>query len=52
MKAIKISDQTHARLTAVLGKLIAKSSKIKTYEDTVVALLDKYEGEEANASID
>ena len=43
MKTIKISDQTHAKLTRVVGQLTAKSGKIKTYEDAICTLLYKYE---------
>jgi hypothetical protein len=39
VKTLKISDELHAELTAVLGQLTAKSGQIKTYEDAVEALL-------------
>ena len=41
MKAIKVSDQTHAELTRVVGLLTAESGIVKTYEDAVEALLHK-----------
>jgi hypothetical protein len=43
MKALKVSDQTHARLTVIVGKLTAASGKIKTYEDAVEALLNYFD---------
>jgi hypothetical protein len=41
MKAIKISDQTHASLTAVVGQLIAETRTMKTYEDAIEVLLHR-----------
>jgi hypothetical protein len=41
MKAIKISDKTHASLTAVVGQLIAETGTMKTYEDAIEALLNR-----------
>lgn len=41
MKALKISDQTHAGLTRVAGQLTAESDKIKTYEETIEVLLHR-----------
>lgn len=38
MKAIKISDDVHARLTGILGLLIAKSGKPQTYAYALQAL--------------
>ncbi|MCW4000576.1 MAG: ribbon-helix-helix domain-containing protein [Candidatus Bathyarchaeota archaeon] len=39
MKTLKISDQFHSELTAIVGQLTAKSGEIKTYEDAIEALL-------------
>ena len=39
MKTIKISDQTHAKLTRLVGKLTAKTGKKQTYDDATRALL-------------
>ena len=39
MKAIKISDQSHAELTSIVGQLIAESGQMKTYENAIQALL-------------
>lgn len=39
MKALKISDQTHAEITKIVGLLTAESGIVKTYEDAVKALL-------------
>ncbi len=41
MKAIKISDDVHARLTGILGLLMAKSGKPQTYADALKALTDQ-----------
>jgi hypothetical protein len=38
MKAIKITDDVHARLTGILGLLMAKSRKPQTYADALRAL--------------
>jgi|WetSurMetagenome_2_1015567.scaffolds.fasta_scaffold59035_2 hypothetical protein len=38
MKAIKITDDAHARLTNITGLLMAKSRKPQTYADAVQAL--------------
>ena len=43
MKTLKISDQTHAKLTKIVGQLTAETGKIATYEDAICALLSKYE---------
>lgn len=52
MKALKVSDQTHARLTVVVGKLTAASGKIKTYEEAICTLLDSSEEKYVSASDD
>jgi len=39
MKVIKISDSLHTELTIIVGELIAKSCRVKTYEDAVESLL-------------
>jgi len=41
VKTLKISDQLHSELTAIVGQLIAESGKTKTYEDAVDALLHR-----------
>jgi hypothetical protein len=46
MKTLKISDQTHAKLTKIVGQLTSKTGKINTYEDVINELLDKYENRE------
>ena len=38
MKTIKIPDDAHARLTGILGLLMAKSGKQQTYADALRAL--------------
>ena len=39
MKTTKITDNLHAELTALVGQLIAKSCRVKTYEDAIESLL-------------
>jgi hypothetical protein len=39
MKTLKISDQTHVKLTKIVGQLTAETGKIATYEDAINALL-------------
>ena len=41
MKTLKISDETHGRLTSVLGRLVAETGKMKTYSDAIEAMLNK-----------
>lgn len=41
LKTLRISDEVHARLTAILGTLMAQSGKMQTYEDAIEALLNK-----------
>ncbi|MGB9693996.1 MAG: ribbon-helix-helix domain-containing protein [Fervidobacterium sp.] len=39
MKTIKISDETHKKLTATLGKLTAQTKKLQTYSEAIKNLL-------------
>jgi metal-responsive CopG/Arc/MetJ family transcriptional regulator len=39
MKTIRISDETHRKLTATLGILMAQTGKPQTYQDAITALL-------------
>jgi hypothetical protein len=41
LKTLKISDEVHGKLTAVLGELMAKTGQMKTYQDAMDALLNK-----------
>jgi hypothetical protein len=41
LKTLKISDEAHAKLTSVVGRLIANTGKMKTYSDAIEALLSK-----------
>ena len=41
MKTLKISDEAHAQLTSVVGRLMAETGKPKTYSDAIEALLEK-----------
>ncbi len=39
MKTLRISDETHKKLTEMLGKLMAETGKLQTYDSTITALL-------------
>jgi hypothetical protein len=52
MKTLKISDQTHAKLTKIVGQLTAETGKIATYEDAISALLKEVERKESINSRD
>ena len=41
MKTLRISDEAHAKLTSVLGRLMAETGKTKTYSDAIEAILNK-----------
>jgi Arc/MetJ-type ribon-helix-helix transcriptional regulator len=41
LKTLKISDEAHAKLTSVVGRLMAETGKMKTYSDAIEALLSK-----------
>ena len=41
MKTIKMSDQLHLELTAIVGELTAESGQIKTYDEAVDALVHR-----------
>lgn len=41
MKTLRISDEAHAKLTSVLGRLMAETGKMKTYSDAIEAILSK-----------
>lgn len=41
MKTLKISDEAHQKLTAVVGRLMAETVKTKTYSDAIEAMLNK-----------
>ena len=40
MKTLK-TDEAHAKLTSVVGRLVAETGKAKTYSDAIEALLNK-----------
>ena len=40
MKTLRISDEAHAKLTGLLGTLMAQAGKMQTYTDTIEALLN------------
>lgn len=39
MKTLRISDDLHQKLTALLGELMAQTSKMQTYQDAIEAML-------------
>jgi Arc/MetJ-type ribon-helix-helix transcriptional regulator len=39
MKTLRISDDVHQKLTALLGELMAQTSKMQTYQDAIEAML-------------
>jgi len=41
MKTLRISDDVHQKLTALLGELTAQSMKMQTYQDAIEALLSQ-----------
>jgi metal-responsive CopG/Arc/MetJ family transcriptional regulator len=41
MKAIKISEDIHSKLTGLLGELTAQTNKMQTYQDAINALLEQ-----------
>jgi len=41
MKTLRISDNSHKKLTATLGTLMAQTGKIQTYQDTIEAMLNQ-----------
>lgn len=41
MKTLRISDETHRKLTATLGMLMAETGKMQTYDSTITALLTR-----------
>jgi hypothetical protein len=41
LKTLKISDGAHAKLTSIVGKLMAETGKMKTYSDAIETLLTK-----------
>jgi Arc/MetJ-type ribon-helix-helix transcriptional regulator len=41
MKTLRISDDIHQKLTALLGELMAQTSKMQTYQDAINALINE-----------
>jgi hypothetical protein len=41
VKTLRISDEAHAKLTVVVGRLMAETGKMKTYSDAIEAILNK-----------
>jgi len=41
MKTLRISDETHRKLTATLGMLMAETGRLQTYDSTITALLTR-----------
>ncbi|MCR8488942.1 MAG: hypothetical protein NDP23_05270 [Crenarchaeota archaeon] len=42
MKTIRVSDETHKKLTEILGKLTAESGKMQTYDEVISILIAAY----------
>jgi hypothetical protein len=41
MKTLKISESAHAKLTSIVGILMAETGEMKTYSDALEAILSK-----------
>ena len=41
MKTLKISEDIHQKLTALLGELMSQTSRMQTYQDAINALLNE-----------
>ncbi|MCX8170649.1 MAG: ribbon-helix-helix domain-containing protein [Candidatus Bathyarchaeota archaeon] len=41
VKTLRISDDVHQKLTALLGELTAQTSRLQTYQDAIEALLNQ-----------
>ena len=41
MKTLKISEDVHQKLTALLGELMSQTSKMQTYKDAINALINE-----------
>jgi hypothetical protein len=41
VKTLRISEDIHQRLTALLGELMAQTSKMQTYQDAINALINE-----------
>jgi hypothetical protein len=41
VKTLKISDDIHQKLTALLGELMTQTSKMQTYQDAINALINE-----------
>ena len=41
MKTLKISDEAHAKLTSIVGGLMAETGKSKTYSDAIESMLNE-----------
>jgi len=41
MKTLRISDETHRKLTATLGTLMAQTGKLQTYSDAIEAIISR-----------
>ena len=40
MKTLRIEDETHEKLTSLVGELIAQSGKMQTYADAITKVLE------------
>ncbi|MEM1590042.1 MAG: hypothetical protein QW175_06460 [Candidatus Bathyarchaeia archaeon] len=50
MKTIRVSDETHKKLTEILGKLMAETGKMKTYDDVIGTLIAAYNSTDTKTS--
>jgi len=41
VKTLRISDDVHQKLTALLGELTAQTSRLQTYQDAIEAMLNQ-----------
>jgi Arc/MetJ-type ribon-helix-helix transcriptional regulator len=41
MKTLRISEDVHQKLTALLGELMAQTSRMQTYQDAINALINE-----------
>jgi len=41
LKTLKVNDETHEKLTSLVGELIAQSGRMQTYADAITSMLEK-----------
>ncbi len=50
MKTMKISDDTHRELTIISAQLTARDGKRRTFDETIMNLIDVYRSSEKASS--